>query len=118
MKRQPPRITDDAIRLLCSHDWPGNVRELSNCIENAVVHSEKDILDADDFSRCAMGINWSGPIQRSQKKYTALFQKNYILVMLKRNKDSLTRTAEEMGITRQGLVKMMKSCGLRDDDEL
>ena len=104
--------------LLCSHDWPGNVRELSNCIENAVVHSESDILDADDFSRCAMGSQLVGTYEEAKKKYTALFQKNYILVMLKRNKDSLTRTAEEMGITRQGLVKIMKSCGLRDDDEL
>ena len=35
--RQPPRLTEDAGRVLQAYDWPGNVRELRNAIERAVL---------------------------------------------------------------------------------
>src|SRR5207247_2949758 len=32
-----PKLSDDAIRTLCSHPWQGNVRELQNVIEHVAV---------------------------------------------------------------------------------
>lgn len=40
-------LTDNAIRMLMSHDWPGNVRELENCLERAAVMSEEGTIDCD-----------------------------------------------------------------------
>jgi DNA-binding NtrC family response regulator len=40
----PKRITQGALDALVEYDWPGNVRELENCIENAVVLAEGDVL--------------------------------------------------------------------------
>jgi DNA-binding NtrC family response regulator len=117
MKKKPPLVSEEAMGLLCSHDWPGNVRELSNCIENAIVYTDREILDMSDLSRCLMHGQLIGTYEESKKKFMAEFQRNYIRVMLQRNHGNLTRTAEEMGVTRQGLRKMMKSCGLEEEDD-
>jgi Nif-specific regulatory protein len=43
-------LTRDSIKLLLKYNWPGNVRELENVIERAVVLSQGNTLDVDDFS--------------------------------------------------------------------
>lgn len=43
-------ITREAHKLLMSYNWPGNVRELENVIERAVVLSQSEMLDIQDFS--------------------------------------------------------------------
>ena len=42
-------IDPAAIQLLETYDWPGNVRQLENVIERAVVLSQNDYLQLDDF---------------------------------------------------------------------
>lgn len=43
-------LTREASRFLLKYNWPGNVRELENVIERAVVLSQNDILDVEDFA--------------------------------------------------------------------
>ena len=40
--REPPRLTQPALRKLMEHDWPGNVRQLENVLTKAVVLCEGD----------------------------------------------------------------------------
>jgi DNA-binding NtrC family response regulator len=42
-----PQLTGRAQELLLGAEWPGNVRQLENCIEQAVVLSENDVIDVD-----------------------------------------------------------------------
>lgn len=42
-------LTREASRLLLKYNWPGNVRELENIIERAVVLSQSEMLDEEDF---------------------------------------------------------------------
>jgi two-component system response regulator AtoC len=37
-------LSDEARKLLMSHDWPGNVRELKNAIERAMILEEEQYL--------------------------------------------------------------------------
>jgi DNA-binding NtrC family response regulator len=37
LHRQPPRLSEAALRQLLARDWPGNIRELENVIERAVI---------------------------------------------------------------------------------
>ena len=46
-------ITPEAAQLLESLSWPGNARQLENSIERAIVLSQRDILDKDDFMESA-----------------------------------------------------------------
>ncbi|TQE76440.1 GAF domain-containing protein [Leptospira noguchii] len=43
-------VTREAHKLLMNYSWPGNVRELENVIERAVVLSQLEMLDIQDFS--------------------------------------------------------------------
>ena len=117
MKKPVPNIEDDVPRMLGSYHWPGNVRELINCIENAIVHSDKEVLNVSDFSRCIMTSGVLGTYEETKKQVLDEFQHNYINAMLQKNKGNITKAAEEMNVTRQGLLKMMKNCGLRHDEE-
>jgi len=49
LKKNVTRLHPDAARFLQCHHWPGNVRELQNCIERAVLMSEKDELVVNDL---------------------------------------------------------------------
>ncbi|MDH5551576.1 MAG: sigma 54-interacting transcriptional regulator, partial [Gemmatimonadota bacterium] len=40
LKRDPPRLTPDAMRVLEGYAWPGNVRELRNVLERALILEE------------------------------------------------------------------------------
>ena len=43
-KRQIQGISEDAKRMLLSHDWPGNVRELRNAVERAMILEESSLI--------------------------------------------------------------------------
>jgi len=112
MKKKVSSASDEALRLLCSCNWPGNVRELANRIENAMVHADNRILGMPDFRRLIMNEGFSDGYEEAKKRCLAEFQRNYISVLLKKNGGNVTKTAKEMGVTRQGLAKMMNGCGL------
>jgi transcriptional regulator with PAS, ATPase and Fis domain len=42
----PPELTADALALLAGQSWRGNIRELRNAMEQAVLRSDSDRLDA------------------------------------------------------------------------
>jgi DNA-binding NtrC family response regulator len=42
-------LSDDALRLLSTHNWPGNIRELYNVMEYAAAAVEAPILEARDL---------------------------------------------------------------------
>jgi DNA-binding NtrC family response regulator len=48
-RRQPPRLTPDALELLAAQSWPGNVRELANVLERALILAEGGTVRAADL---------------------------------------------------------------------
>ena len=43
------RFGEAAMQLLIRHRWPGNVRELHNVVEQAVLMTDRDVIDADQL---------------------------------------------------------------------
>ena len=43
------RLSQDALKLLITHDWPGNVRELENTIHHSAVLAQSDLILPGDF---------------------------------------------------------------------
>lgn len=43
------RFTGEAMQLLVRHRWPGNVRELHNVVEQAVLMTDRDVVDTDQL---------------------------------------------------------------------
>ena len=42
-------FTEEALQLLVRHRWPGNVRELHNVVEQAVLMTDRDVVDVDQL---------------------------------------------------------------------
>ena len=112
MKQTPPEISPQAMNLLQSYHWPGNVRELSNAIESAIVHAEGDILEPADFSSVPTENPPPGTWEEAKRANEIQFQREYVSAVLARNNGNVAQAAREIGVTRQGLLKMMKRCGL------
>jgi DNA-binding NtrC family response regulator len=49
-KRHVRGVAPDAMKRLQAHGWPGNIRELRNTVERAMLLSEGDVLQSDDFT--------------------------------------------------------------------
>lgn len=65
-------ISADAIALLENYSWPGNIRQLENMIERAIVMSQHDKLQVDDFMELMSSLN---PVESGvSKKDTDMIQ--------------------------------------------
>ncbi len=49
-KKRVRGVAPDAMKRLQSYGWPGNIRELRNSVERAMLLSENEVLQSDDFT--------------------------------------------------------------------
>ncbi len=111
-------ITDQLKSMMESYNWPGNIRELEHFIQNIMVRTSDDdrylrytnipsyILDVMVPNNQAMMENTTDT-QTLQDKLD-LLENELIIKSLKSNYWNVTRTAEELGITRQSLIYRMR----------
>ncbi|MDR1274464.1 MAG: sigma-54 dependent transcriptional regulator [Odoribacteraceae bacterium] len=89
---------------LQAYHWPGNIRELQHTVEKAVILSETSVLQIHDFylsPAAPAGVNLDNMTLEEAERIL-------ILNALKRNRDNLSATAAELGITRPTLYNKMK----------
>lgn len=113
MKRRPPVLTAAAREVLMQYRWPGNVRELENCVEAAIVRCTGNTIDT-DILREYTGSDLArySSYEEAKRDYLERFQREYIGRILALTEGNVTQAADKMGVSRQGLLKMMKSCGI------
>ncbi|HOP06283.1 MAG TPA: sigma-54 dependent transcriptional regulator [candidate division Zixibacteria bacterium] len=113
MKRPVPTIDMQSMENLRNYQWPGNVRELENCIESALVRDRGNHLKLPTAGRQnSMDIHSYSNYEEAKQHFIGQFQRNYIRAVLKDTDGNITQAAVKMGISRQGLMKMMKACGI------
>ncbi|MCK9273796.1 MAG: sigma-54 dependent transcriptional regulator [Syntrophales bacterium] len=115
-------ITEDAMKILMTHNWPGNVRELKNIIERLVIMSPADFITAGDipilFKEAGISLAPSAPSQiftGSFKKAKEIFEKSYLARKLSENDWNISKTAEAIGLERSNLHRKIKNYGLDDN---
>lgn len=101
-------FTHEAIDALESYDWPGNVRELENKIRRAVVMAEGTRVKPEDLE---MG-NAVEKQSLGLKEAREALEKKMVLDALARNQDSISRTAEDLGVSRPTLYDLMNKLGI------
>jgi transcriptional regulator with PAS, ATPase and Fis domain len=104
-KKEIKDISDEALNLLIGYSWPGNVRELENIIEYSVVRSKSSTVEIQNlplnFSD-ATGLKKVGTREFKRKNYSELIH------LLEKHKWNKTRVAEELGVGRTTLWRMLK----------
>jgi DNA-binding NtrC family response regulator len=98
---------------LSRYHWPGNVRELQNVIAALAVSAPaRGAVRASLLPAAITGAAGftSGRLADARRQ----FERRFIEVALARAGGSRTRAAAQIGVTRQGLLKLMLRVGLND----
>jgi DNA-binding NtrC family response regulator len=104
---EPKRLSESALSELRGHQWPGNVRELSHAIERAMILSDGDTLNADDFS-------FNSAVEHTDAESLNLEEneRRIIRLALERAGDNISHAASMLGITRAALYRRIEKFGL------
>jgi len=104
-KKEIKDISDEALQLLINYSWPGNVRELENVIEYAVVRSKTNTVEIENLP---YNISKAPGIKRKRLQEFKRENPSELLQLLEKHKWNKTRVAEELGIGRTTLWRMLK----------
>jgi len=95
-------------------EWPGNIRQLENEIERAVTLVENGSIikpsdlseDVFRYTRSSQSMNFLNKVVL--KEAVEELEQEMILKSLEKNSWNQTKTAAELGLSRQGLIKKIK----------
>jgi DNA-binding NtrC family response regulator len=110
MKRPLVFFSPRALELLIRYSWPGNVRELQNEIQRCLVFAGDGNLIKEEYlsSKINPQAERSSDSSYNFFRARAEFEKRFLYQALVRWNFNRVRTAEEVGLSRQGLFKLMK----------
>ena len=100
-------LTAETLSMLARYDWPGNVRELQNVIASLAVHAPRRgrIVPA----LLPAHIARSGASAATTFEAARLeFERRFVRAALAHAGGQRTRAARALGVSRQGLAKMMR----------
>lgn len=109
-KKKVARISPLTMKKLEQYHWPGNVRELQHAIERAIILSDSDVMQPDDFQLSPSKTKSDG-IELDSYNLEEV-EKNIIIKVLKKNKGNISFTSKELGLTRTSLYRRMEKYGL------
>jgi DNA-binding NtrC family response regulator len=101
--------------IMQAYAWPGNVRQLKNAVERMVVLARTDMLTADLLPPEVFGsVDMPVPDEtvRPLKDATHDFRRDYIARALARNGGNQTKAAEQLGLQRTFLSRLIREHGL------
>ncbi len=110
-------ISRAARQKLLSHHWPGNVRELRNVIERALIlENSREIqlgsLSDFEIENRLHRAPLPKPVGESLDEIMANFERQLIASMLEQNNFSLSRTADQLKLSRHALRYRMQRLGI------
>ncbi|HEX8039846.1 MAG TPA: sigma-54 dependent transcriptional regulator [Chryseosolibacter sp.] len=105
------RISEAAISRMHKHPWPGNIRELQHAIERAVILSNTQVLQPEDFNFTPAGPKEDGHLNLDQFNLEEV-EKLLIRKVLKKYNGNITQAASELGLTRSSLYRRLEKYGL------
>jgi DNA-binding NtrC family response regulator len=123
MNKSIRTISPAAQDKLRTHHWPGNVRELRNVMERAVILEPSEEIQSTSLPMFQIETRLrktelpSVPGNRAIDEVMSEFEKELILNSLEQNRYSLTRTAEQLKISRHALRYRMQRLNINTGPE-
>jgi len=115
---EPPRsLALDALTYLARHDWPGNVRELANVLERALLMSDADSLERQDFERILPGLAdgrhpRAGAAPKTLEEVHQAAEREAILAAIAAAAGNKAQAARDLGISRASLYEKLSALGI------
>jgi transcriptional regulator with PAS, ATPase and Fis domain len=105
-------LSATTIAALMRYDWPGNVRELQNVLAALAVRSPKRGIVAPAALPQAFGGGAALAMSCRLDAARRMFEERFVRAALVRTGGHRTQAAQELGVTRQGLTKLMARLGI------
>jgi two-component system response regulator HydG len=112
---RPLRLDPDALAALERAPWPGNVRELRHAMEHAAVLAGGDVVtvaDLPDELRAGLPAAEAGTYRDAVERARDRAGRDYLQALLRRSGGNVTRAAEEAGVERETLHRLLRRHGL------
>jgi len=100
-------LTGETLAALARYDWPGNVRELQNVIAWMAVHSPRRGRIGPSGLPAHVAQS-AGSAARSFAAAREEFERRFVRAALAGADGQMARAARALGVSRQGLAKMMR----------
>lgn len=123
--REVKEVSSEVLLAMNAYPWPGNLREMVNMFERSFLLQQGNILELQSFPELASNRSQSGfwespPGLMNYKEYiediTTKAQRRYVTKMLKSSQGNISRAAEEMGLKRESLHRLLKRLDINAKD--
>ncbi len=104
-------IDERAKNLMLQHAWKGNVRELENRMERAIILCENDIIQSSDLD---LDTNFC-LAEDSEDVTLNDIEKTTILKVLTKNQFNISKSSEELGLSRASLYKRIEKYNISEN---
>lgn len=110
-------LSRQASALLENYSWPGNIRELQNVIENLVVFSQGEMIEADSLPAAIREYQGESRLQLDVGQTLADIEKQAILATLSSVNGNKSKAARVLSIGRKTLLRKLEEYGLGSQAE-
>ena len=110
-KMPKKRLNASTMKRLEKHTWPGNIRELQHSVERAVIMSESNVLEPNDFFLSNMD-------EKNMSENTPTTfnledtEKMLIRKVIDKHGGNISKAAKELGLTRASLYRRIEKYDL------
>ena len=105
------RVSPSTLKRLEKHTWPGNIRELQHAVERAVIMSESNILEPNDFFLSQMEDNKTTDLSNATMNLEET-EKMLIRKVIDKHGGNISKAAKELGLTRASLYRRLEKYGI------
>lgn len=108
------KLAAATVKRLETYMWPGNIRELQHAVERAVIMSEADVLQPEDFF--FLTTNYIPHKEKTDPLTASLnldeMEKMAIEKAIEKYQGNISKAAKELGLTRASLYRRLEKYGL------
>jgi Nif-specific regulatory protein len=101
-KKQVQGFSPAALKQLTNYHWPGNIRELENTIERAMLLTRDVFIQPENLQLP------EADIKLPEKMSLKDFEKQIVQKTLAENNNNISKTADQLGVSRRWLHYRLK----------
>ncbi|RMH39884.1 MAG: FHA domain-containing protein [Deltaproteobacteria bacterium] len=116
-RRSVAGFSQEALDALCAYHWPGNIRELENEVQRLVIQADEGAwIEVEHLSPQIRKVEGTiariAPKKGTLKEMMEQVERWLLAEALREHGNNKTKTAQTLGITREGLHKKLAKYGM------